>query len=573
MLFSGVTVRSAAVGMVAASIIMAYAGGLSAGFHWDDTHAILRNPAVRSVGAAFGTFIDPGGFSAYRLPMVRPLTILTYAFNYRVGNFNPLGWHILNLLFHLFASLAAMGITTVLLERVGYSESPRLWGGMAAGLVFAVHPVGAEAINYFSARSALLAGAFCLAGIYCHLRHTDAHGNGRRIAAAACFIAGVASRESAAVFPAIVAATELILPPPNAKSRFKAVVQTWPYWISLVVYMGYRRLVLGVFTGKDFVRGPIEQIGIDLWAVGLYHKLLAFPWSMNVHHPAPECMHTSALLWIGAAIVCLEVIVFIGLFKKKPLPVVGLAVFYIGLLPTLAIPLNFPAAEHRLYLSMAGAAVMAGWAMAVVSLAKPRYAVVALLAVTLALAIATRFDNRRWLSDLTLWRAAVKANPGDYLAWTQYGRAMKDSGNLTGAMSAYRKSLTIRPTGAAYNNLSVACDLAGDKKCSFDALDKALSIEPNNPNAHMNLGLMSTQKGRLPEAELHFLESIRLLPVFPEAHKNLAVLYLKRKPPALEQALKHLEISFRQDPYQKGAAEMRKAILELRRRVKKRLNQ
>ena len=128
-----ITARLAAACIIAAAIISAYGGGISAGFHWDDGHTILRNPAVRSISAAIRTFADPRGFSAFGAQMIRPLTVLSYAINYRISAFETISWHILNLIIHFAAALAIMGITANLLSRTGRDEEQSLWGGLAAG--------------------------------------------------------------------------------------------------------------------------------------------------------------------------------------------------------------------------------------------------------------------------------------------------------------------------------------------------------------------------------------------------------------------------------------------------------
>jgi len=238
------------------------------------------------------------------------------------------------------------------------------------------------------------------------------------------------------------------------------------------------------------------------------------------------------------------------------------------MLPTLAVPLNYPAAEHRIYLAMAGPALIFGWIIANLRIVRPKLIAGLLLIITVVLAAATRIDSRRWNNDFTLWSDAVKAYPADYVAWTQYGKALKDIGRFREAIFAYRRSIEIQPNGAAYNNLGIACGAVGDKKCATDAINKAIQIEPENPLAHLNLGLNFVEENRDREAEIEFREAIRLLPVFPEAHKNLALLLLSRTPPEEKEALEHLELSVKQDPYQEEVVIMKKKIAELRSRLK-----
>ena len=48
-----------------------------------------------------------------------------------------------------------------------------------------------------------------------------------------------------------------------------------------------------------------------------------------------------------------------------------------------------------------------------------------------------------------------------------------------------------------------------------------LKINPNNDEAHNNLGMVLTQKGKFDEAVTHFSYALRINPSFEKARKNL----------------------------------------------------
>ena len=51
---------------------------------------------------------------------------------------------------------------------------------------------------------------------------------------------------------------------------------------------------------------------------------------------------------------------------------------------------------------------------------------------------------------------------------------------------------------------------------------RAVQIEPENPSARNNLGLVFMETGRPSEAEDSFREGLRLAPDHPDLHANLA---------------------------------------------------
>ncbi len=73
----------------------------------------------------------------------RRYLVLTYALNEYLGGFEPFGWHVVNFIIHLAATLLVFGIARRALER---SEHLRLREAAvplagAVALIFAVHPV------------------------------------------------------------------------------------------------------------------------------------------------------------------------------------------------------------------------------------------------------------------------------------------------------------------------------------------------------------------------------------------------------------------------------------------------
>src|SRR6185503_16481371 len=129
-----------------AATLVAFGASLASGFHFDD-YAIFSDPVLTS---------GSGWREIWSLTQTRPLTYLTFWFNYQIGGDDPLGYHLLNLFLHIGAVLLA------------YECLSRLISGNAAMLaaaIFAVHPIQAEAVNYIWGRSIVLAALLCFASL------------------------------------------------------------------------------------------------------------------------------------------------------------------------------------------------------------------------------------------------------------------------------------------------------------------------------------------------------------------------------------------------------------------------
>ena len=142
------------------AIALAYANGLAVGFHFDDWHVIQKNPHIRSLASIPSFFVDPDSSSVSRENrLVRPLLLVSFALNYAVSGERPWSYHLLNLLLHW--------CVVVLVFRI---VRDHFWLGDAAlpvaagaALVVAVHPLNTSAVDYITARSAVMAAACYLA--------------------------------------------------------------------------------------------------------------------------------------------------------------------------------------------------------------------------------------------------------------------------------------------------------------------------------------------------------------------------------------------------------------------------
>ncbi|XP_030565596.1 protein O-mannosyl-transferase TMTC2 isoform X2 [Drosophila novamexicana] len=145
-----------------------YLNTLNAGFVYDDRRAILANADVsggsswqRSFGNDFwGTpLTDSGSHGSWR-----PLCVLSFRLNYLLaGGFAPWGFHLGNNLLHCVA--------TALVVRVARTLLASFWAVLAAGALFAAHPIHTEAVAGVVGRADVAACVCYLLTYLSYLRH------------------------------------------------------------------------------------------------------------------------------------------------------------------------------------------------------------------------------------------------------------------------------------------------------------------------------------------------------------------------------------------------------------------
>ena len=155
------TARIAVSLLCACALGMAYANSLGNGFHYDDAHSVLENPHVRHLGNIPSFFTDSARFShmASRA-MYRPLVLTSLSLNYWVGAYEPWGYHLVNLALHLMC--------TALVFALGRALGLGHLTAALSALLFGLHPVQAEVVNYVSSRSESLAAIGYLLSLYCY---------------------------------------------------------------------------------------------------------------------------------------------------------------------------------------------------------------------------------------------------------------------------------------------------------------------------------------------------------------------------------------------------------------------
>ena len=202
----------------------------------DDATLLSDAAAAESAGELFGRGLFGGvrGYGGY----YRPLTALSFRAEAALG-VGLRGAHVTNALLHALVAVAAF----VLLRR--------LLGGLfvpfASALLFAVHPVHVDAVDPVTGRGDLLAAAFLLlAWVAFHVRRQGAPGGAIALAVSALlFAAGLLSKESAAVLPALVVAGEWVARRGQRKAMARRPGDYAVLLAVVAVYLALRTAILG----------------------------------------------------------------------------------------------------------------------------------------------------------------------------------------------------------------------------------------------------------------------------------------------------------------------------------------
>src|SRR2546428_12688882 len=196
----------------------------------DDLYIIVWNPLVHSLQGAWRAFGAPYWPADLGGQMYRPLPLATFAVDWTIAHGHPAWFHAMNLVWHAGVAVLVAALA-------------RRWAGwtaaLAAGLVFAVHPVHVEAVaNVIGLGELMAAAGVCLA-VYAAVVRQNVWWSG------AALVLGLLSKENALVAPALIVAAWIIQPTPRPRPPRQRMAAFLLSWLVIAgAYVAVRGVVL-----------------------------------------------------------------------------------------------------------------------------------------------------------------------------------------------------------------------------------------------------------------------------------------------------------------------------------------
>jgi Flp pilus assembly protein TadD len=550
---------------LAAVGVLAYANSFNSPFILDDQSAILNNQQIRTLWPLTLPLSPPDETPVAR----RPLVNLSFAINFAAGGLDVAGYRRGNLILHLLAALALFGLVrrTLTLDAL----TPR-FGKHATALAFTsallwmLHPLQTEVVNYISQRTAAMMGLFYLLTLYCSVRGLAGRTRRWRVAAVVACAAGMACKESMATAPILVALFDraFVFPSFRAMVRhrayfYAALAGTWVLLAALIA-SGSRSTV-----GFDAGTGPWDYLLNQLPILVTYLRLVVWPRELVIDYGVPVPLTLDKVVWPAVVVISLIVSAAVAI-RYRPRAGFLLAAVFITLAPTSSIvPIATEVgAERRMYLPLAAIAVLAvcatyrAWCVvpgqlgqyAAVTVALRRHAAWA-AAVTVSTAAALFFTgtivrNREYHSLLKLAQTAVERRPHGRV-YFMLGNALSLTGQRAAAVSHFRRSA--RDFAPAHFALGVERLSEGQLEQGVGDLRTFVRLMPEHPSVasarHM-LAMALAAQGKRDEAIAELQHVLAVGQASASVHGLMGELLLESGQHA--EAVTHLERSLSRRP-------------------------
>lgn len=532
---------------VFALCVVVHASAVGGVFHYDDDHAVVDNPHLRSLARVPAYFIDAGTFSVdASRGMYRPLLLASYAAGYAIHGTSAAGFLLVNLLIHAVNAV----LVAWLGGRLAGCRRAGPWAGLLAGALFALHPIATEPVHYVSARSDSLVALFILGTLALWLA-TPAGGGWRRPASWLALAAALWTKSTAIVLPALLLLLDLLRRPHSAGELARRHA---PLWAVSVLYLlcSWSTGFLGRSLAAP-TRSLEEQLLTQVKAATYYLRLLVWPAGQSVE-PAFRVADTVSGPVVAAGLLAaglLGVAVSLWLGQRRWLLLFLVGWVALALVPTSLAPLNVLVNERRAYLPLAAFAIgLATLAAQVWDSRRQSWPPVAVAAL-ICFGVLSYQRSAAWATELSLWEDAVRQGPQMPRAQLYLGDAHREAGQMTdgrsrslhtlAARQAYERVVALEPRQRllalqAENGLAILALAAGDLAGAEGRLQRILAEHPDFVDGLVNLGNVHYARARqtrgadrasLGHAIEHYERALVRAPGRMAAHLNLgAALHL-----------------------------------------------
>jgi len=562
--------------------IAAYSNTFNSPFCFDDSNAITRNQSL----------LPPLNLkNIWRFLPARFLTNLSFALQYSFTGLAPWGFHIVNLIIHLLASMVVFALTRMLLRTPALREaippSHHDLFALAPALLFLAHPVQTQAVTYIVQRATSLATLFYLTTLWLYLKARLEDARHNRLVFI-FMLAAMFTKEISLTLPFTILLMDFCFFPISNEETVPKKIRRWLPFAAFLFIIPLLRTTfeehpiqlggtMGILPMEDTNISHKDYLLTEFRVLRTYLKLLVFP--------VNQCLDYDYRLssgwgdpdtWAAFSLLFSLFLLALAFVKKYRLLAFGIFWFFLTLsVESSLLPIRDVIFEHRLYLPIFGLSIFFSFLLWKWCRSPSRFLAV-LLVIAVTLSAMTYARNEMWKSSITLWGDTVKKAPHKWRPYCQLGEAytMELNDDKT-ALLYYHKALEsgayttamITSMAAAYSRLgnskewthyknwadsmssknstaqnppdrmtqlvlyaNEAIVLEKEKKIpeAINAMKKAIEVDSRFSPALVLLGNLYRKSGQDDAAIASFRKAIEAAPSSQEGYNALALLYKKK---------------------------------------------
>ncbi len=502
--------------------VVVYSAAMTGDFVYDDVPiTVLQNPALSGEADVWEV-----------LSWSRPLREFTYMLDHALWGFNPVGYHVQNLIWHLanvlllYAFIKFLGVHA----KIAFTTA----------LLFAIHPLQTESAAWISGRKELLCFFFemaaCFAFVY-SLSRNDVNQPIKRMLYGVSLlfvILALLSKQVAIMAPLLMALCAWLYFRNHAQRVEMNTIAKWLSGPLILVFFFtlFRYDIARVFTQVQdqgvYFDPASRDVSLSLLSFLLTpfatfaHSvgLFVFPYHLTVEHGFSPGENLFDLRWLAGFVLIVVLMLISFYYRRFPALLFGVFWFLISWAPVSgAVPVSYLFAERYLYIPLVGLCLFActlayHFLQWIHSLNEnpQRHRRICRMAQSVFVVVMLMFSARTfdrtldWQNEIALWQSAIEIRP-DY--------------------------------AELYFNLGNAYIREGEYQKAYQSWNQALKLNPNLPQVWVNRGNALENQGKTDEALQSYMNALEIFPEYGLAHFNLALLYENKE--NIEKALHHFQ--------------------------------
>lgn len=490
---------------------------------WDDGMLIFENPAIRQISPATLKWI----FTHFDPELYIPLTFFSYQIDYLIGGIHPFQYHLDNTVLHI--------LNAVLVAFILYALIKRQWLALFCGLLFLLHPLNTEGVEWASGRKDVLSTFFMLASIASYFLYQDKASWKWYIFSLALFVLGLLSKVMIITLPVVLVLLDYAR---YRKWDRSFVVDKIPYFFLSIVFG-----LIGILGKQGVIASSniSEKLLMAFKSTAFYVQQFVWPFHFSLLYPFNGTITLlSPAFFVPVIIVLLMLAAALFLRNRIRLITLGILFYFITVAPTL---LNFAkgemdiyfASDRYAYVPQIGLIVVLACLIGISSEWLERTfgrrsvetggIIIGLLLLCILGGLAYR-QSLVWKDTESLFQNVIVQYPdASYVAYNNLCNSKRLAGDLAGAVEDCTQSLAVRPHAKTYSNLGAVYRKQKNYTAALDVYQKGITLDPKSAYPHFGLGIVYAEMGQYDKAEIEYLKAIALRPEYADAYLNLGALY------------------------------------------------
>jgi tetratricopeptide (TPR) repeat protein len=491
---------------------------------WDDPLYVVQNAEVSRGLTWHGV---QWAFTTGHAANWHPLTWLSLMLDVQLFGVSPGSIHFTSVLLHMLNSLLLFWV----LYRMTFA-----WGlsAFVAGL-FAAHPLHVESVAWVAERKDVLSACFLLLTLWGYLAYVRRTAIKRYFLVLLLFVLALMAKPMAVTLPALLLVFDFW--PLKRATLKRGQGRKWLQLIREKLPLAIVAVIASVVTlvvqhhGKAMASSEVFPFGARVSnacvSCAMYLIQMLWPGNLSPFYP----FHPWPIWAISCSILGLAGISFLAFRNAESHPyfIAGWSWYLVTLLPVIGLIQvgDQSRADRYTYVPLIGIFIAIAWG-ASAKVPRRRIFETALPVVGCAiiggLALPAASQAGYWRNSLVLWEHALATTAGNVHANVNYGFALMDKGDVSGAIAHYKEALRIDPNFAeAHNALGVALLRQNQVMEASRHFQLALRIKPDFADAQGNMGIVLMRQGRHEKAVSYFKQALAAKPEDAKLHLDFGL--------------------------------------------------